>query len=559
MYGSNAFVLPETPDCSARIVEEVRLRGRRLIVLEIHPLNYRPLSGTIRILSSARIVIRCSGSDSAATRQRIARYTTPGYDRLARDLILNAASFERALGGGMHTNGRGSCYLMICAPAFTGNAKLQDLITLRTSEGYDVTLVDTNTTGTSAADIQGYIQLAYDTWVTPPESVLLIGDTDTIPCFTGQGVDTPPTDLYFACVDGNDYVPDIMRGRFPVRTDTHLNNLIAKIIANASNTVEKAVFMASNDVWTQSEGAHNYVIDNYMDFAGWTSDKLYCHTYNATTQQVTSALNDGRSIACYQGHGTVTAWVDGPPFYKTNVQNLTNTVYPLVLSFACLTGQYTRDECFGETWVRDDGGATSFFGASVVSYWNHNNALEKRIFKGCFNYGYGRIGAMIDFGQYEVYLNWGGTQSTRQGYYEMYNLLGDPVMDVIVNGGVRIPFPDVKINGQDGPLTVPQGTALSMTIGLDPGNFEGMVCDWWVWASTPISPYGSFWWRPGQGWTGSYMPIKAYNGALFSFSDLLIGSFSSLPAGSYRMTFALDEPDGVYEATYLDTFDLIIN
>ena len=190
VYASDAYVLEET----VRVSGEVRMRGRRLLVLEIFPVNYRPLSGTVRVLEAARIVFSLSGSDADETLRRLTRFASPHYDRLARDLITNAAAFDPNPAGGPRGGTRGTGYLMIADPAFTGNAKLQELIALRTAEGYDVTLVDTATTGTSATDIQGYIQQAYDTWNPPPESVLLIGDTDTIPHFIGKGADTPATD-----------------------------------------------------------------------------------------------------------------------------------------------------------------------------------------------------------------------------------------------------------------------------------------------------------------------------------------------------------------------------
>jgi hypothetical protein len=84
----------------------------------------------------------------------------------------------------------------------------------------------------------------------------------------------------------------------------------------------RAVFMASQDNYPVSEGTHNYVIDNYMTPNGFTSDKLYCHTYNATTQQVRDSFNDGRIFGIYSGHGGTYSWADGPPFSQSDVEAL---------------------------------------------------------------------------------------------------------------------------------------------------------------------------------------------------------------------------------------------
>ena len=103
--------------------------------------------------------------------------------------------------------------------------------------------------------------------------------------------------------------------------------------------------MASQDNYGISEGTHNYVVANYMDPAGFTCLKLYCHTYSATTQQVRDAFNTGQLYGIFSGHGSVTSWADGPPFTQSHVNGLTNYgMYPFVASFACLTGQYTYAE-----------------------------------------------------------------------------------------------------------------------------------------------------------------------------------------------------------------------
>jgi hypothetical protein len=550
-YGTDAYVLSET----ARISEEVVLRGRRLLVLEVFPVDYNPAAGTVRILTSATIGLEFSGADVQATSEKLARYSTPTFDRLIHSVVLNGAAFAASvLGAGSKPN-RAIGYLMIAAPAYVGNSRLQDLVNLRTSQGYSVTLVDTNTTGTSASAIKSYIQDAYNTWA--PECVLLIGDTNTIPYWTGLGSYSPATDLTYFLLDGGDYVPDVLRGRLPVRSDTQLTNLCDKIIAMNGNTLKKAVFMASEDNYRISEGTHNYVISNYLEPDGWTSDKLYCHTYNATTSQVSTSFNDGRSVGCFSGHGSSTSWADGPYFSQSNVRALINDTYPFVLSFACLTGKYENTECFAETWVVDDHGSASFYGASESSYWTEDDIFEKRIFKGWYDLDLDTIGGMLDYGQYELYLWMSSSTSFKRMYYEMYNLMGEPSQRVIDGGGGGVdPAPDIKVNGQDGTVNVNQGTPVSVTISLDPGDFAGVAHDWWVWCGLSSN---QAWWVPGQGWIKSWNPIRAYDGGLFSVSNYPVGGGSNLPAGTYDLNFAVDVLNNIYEGTYSDSVLLIVN
>jgi len=425
LYKTDAYVFTET----ARLGEEMIARGRRLVVVELFPVNYNPVSGTVRILESASISVGLTNADEAKTRETLLKRSSSGFNDLMSRVVLNASAFETPILSRPNAGGsRAPVYLMIAAPSYASNSNLQLLKTLRAAEGFDVSLVDTNTTGSSASAIKAYIQNVYDTQ--DLQYVVLVGDTDTIPNWVGGGSSSPDTDLNYVCVDGSDYFPDVARGRLSVRSTTELDNLCTKILDMAGLQVKKAVFMAGYDNYNISEGTHNYCISNFLDPQGWQSDKLYQVTYGANTQDVKDSFNDGRSVGCFSGHGSSTSWADGPPFSQSDVRSLVNTVYPFVMSFACSTGDYdSYNECFTETWVRDDHGATSCFGASLSSYWDEDDILEKEIFEGWYN-GLPRVGDMIDFGQYELYL-WMGSGSFTQMYYEMYNLMGDPAIEVI--------------------------------------------------------------------------------------------------------------------------------
>ncbi|MDZ7698242.1 MAG: hypothetical protein U5R49_15415 [Deltaproteobacteria bacterium] len=58
--------------------------------------------------------------------------------------------------------------------------------------------------------------------------------------------------------------------------------------------------------------------------------------------------------------------------------------------------------------------------------------------------------------------------------------------------------PDIRANGEDGPITVSRDTAVSITVALDPGRLSGTMMDWWVAADTPTP-------RPRDGMNG--MPM----------------------------------------------------
>ena len=102
---------------------------------------------------------------------------------------------------------------------------------------------------------------------------------------------------------------------------------------------------------------------------------------------------------------------------------------------------------------------------------------------------------------------------------------------------IRLPMPDIKANGSDGPITILAGTTLTVTVALDPGGYSGKDADWWVKAK---SPFGQYWYTLSRGWVRSDNPIRVYGGSLFDLSPREILNNSSLPIGPYTFYFAVD-------------------
>ncbi|RJP75580.1 MAG: T9SS C-terminal target domain-containing protein, partial [Candidatus Zixiibacteriota bacterium] len=442
----------------ARVSEAGYLRGHRLVLVEIFPLDYNPVTGAVHILSDLQVRLELSGADAGLTTARKTRYADPFTRGLASRVVLNPGAYDpqqdlipTPLG-----------LLIITSPQYATHPGVQELAQWKEQKGYHVTLATTAQTGTSNTAIKAYIQNAYDTWPIPPNFVLLIGDTDIIPHWVGTTTNNPGTDLYYATLEGNDYFNDVGIGRLSPSNATNLANMINKTLDyeqgvwSFNTWIKKATFMASNDNYTVSEGTHNYVISHYLDPDGYVSFKLYCHTYGATTQQVTDNFNAGRSLGIYSGHGSITSWADGPSFSQANVNALTNTVYPFVCSHACLTGQLQYGECFGETWIRAAHGTFAFWGSSVTSYWTEDDVLEKGMFEAFFNEQTPQhdqnltwLAGMTDYGKYELYQFLGGAGQSKR-YWEMYNILGDPTVDVWtdVPANLTVSFPAAVLIGQ---------------------------------------------------------------------------------------------------------------
>lgn len=489
MYYTIDMFMPSTI-ATVNVIGE--LRGRNIAFVEISPVQYNPVSGELRIMKSCQLVINLPGSDLTQTAEKIDRYTTSSFDQLFSSSFMNYGSLTGSEGNGPKQEG----YLIIVADEFV--SAIQSLASFKESKGFDVTVTMTSEipSGPTKENIKAYIIDAYNNWGIPPAYILLVGDVAQVPTWTGTASGTC-TDLYYVTIDSGNYFADVIISRFPAATEEQVTAMVDKTVYYETGSfpdnawIKKAVFMASSDNYQVSEGTHNYVIDTYLLPNNYTCDKLYSHTYSATTSQVTAALNDGRSLAIYSGHGSQTSWADGPPFSQSNVNALTNDgLYPFVCSHACLTNQFTVGECFGETWLRaPNKGGLAFWGASDYTYWDEDDVLEKSMFKSWWEDDIETIGGMTNMGLYYLYQHYGGGGMT-QDYFEKYNVLGDSSVK-IWRGSINSPpnTPDTPSGPTSGQVGM-EYTFTTSTIDPQDNNVSYMVF-WGDEYSDWLGPYSS--------------------------------------------------------------------
>ena len=426
-YAMDAFF----PSAIADVRNLGELRGRQVAFLQIFPVQYNPLSGELRIMTHCELRMNLPGSDLVETAEKIDRYTTPSFAQLFETSFINYG----ALLGIEQIGSKQEGYLIIIDDTFFD--AIEPFADWKAAIGFDVTVTKTSEipSGPTKEHIKTYLVDAYNNWTVPPAYVLLVGDVAQIPTWTGSETGTC-TDLYYVTIDDENYFADMIISRFPAANAEQVTTMIDKTIyyeqGNFPNEswIKKAAFLASYDNHLVSEGTHNYVIDSYLTPNNYTCDKLYSY-YGATTQQVTDALNDGRSLCIYSGHGSTTSWGDGPPFDQGDVNALINDgMYPFVCSHSCLTNQFTVSECFGETWVRaPNKGGLAFWGATTYSYWDEDDILERRTFDAWWVDNLETIGGMTNMGLFYLYEHYGGGGMTLY-YFEEYNVLGDSSVKV---------------------------------------------------------------------------------------------------------------------------------
>ncbi len=435
------------PASPVTLGEPYVVRGHRVQPVEVWPASYDPGAGTIRIYHRIVFHLRLAGSDMARTRALARRFASPAFENSLARQIVNYNQGRPPLR--FHPDAQAG-YLIITADAYYD--AMLPFVNLRDSRGFDVTITRISEIpgGGSNTAIRDYIADAYWNWPTPPSYVLLVGDTDTVPGWTGPATGEV-VDLYYGCMDGeDDWHPDLGRGRFPVRSAAQTTAMVNKYLAYAGFAgdepwLKKAAFIATCDQYQVAEGTHNYVIDNYTEPNGYTGifpndpepggDKIYCVTYNGSSVNITNAANDGRWAIVYSGHGAPSGWADGQvSFSQSDVESLGDYgFFPFVAGHACNTGRFdTSPEAFCETWVlQEDKGSLIYWGSADFSYWDEDDVLERGMFDSLFDStdGYPTVAEMTDYG---LAATEAAYPSSAQYYWETYNVMGDPAVKIFM-------------------------------------------------------------------------------------------------------------------------------
>ncbi len=390
------------------------------ITVTLFPFRYDAAVNKLMAVADMTLKIKVPGSLSTKSIR-----TSSAFAPVFKETFVNAAEIS-TLGSLAGEN-----YLFITAPEFTGS--ISRLVEYRRRGGYVVDVFTTDQTGRTETEIKSFIQNRYDDPQTRPSFILLVGDVGYVPHWLGEDSWVDETDLYYVTLEGDDYFPDAYIGRFPATSEQEVQNMVRKTILTDSlndNIDKNVLFMASEEEYRVPEGSHNYVDSAFFQPFGYTSTKRYCHTYSATTDQVITDLNSGQKVLVFAGNANAYVWKDGPRIEQEDVRSLSNTTYPFVYSFTCLTGAYSFDECFGETWLRVPNGGAIFMGAGSLTLWSEDDFFERDFFETLFADSIPRNGPAVNVAKMKFYNRFSPDYPLTLRYFEQYNLLGDPALGV---------------------------------------------------------------------------------------------------------------------------------
>ncbi len=351
------------------------LRDFRGTVIELFPFSYNFSSKTLRVYSTVTVEVTPAGPGVTNVLERNEPFTSvvPDFDLIYKQRFINYG-VGATLYDPVQESGE---MLIITYDSF--NSAMTPFVEWKNQKGIPTTIVNVSTIGNNASSIKNYIQGVYNSsdlaWV------LLVGDyTQVRPPTVGWWGD--PADPTYAQLAGGDSYPDIFVGRFSAENTSHVSTQVERTVyyerdISSGSWLDKGCGVASD----QGPGHYNEYDDDHMDYI---RNDLLGYTYSAVDQiydpyasasQVTNALNSGRTIVNYCGHGSTTSW-STTGFSNSHINNLTNVnKLPFIISVACVNGNFDGNTCFAEAWLRATSGgqptgALATYMSSINQYWD---------------------------------------------------------------------------------------------------------------------------------------------------------------------------------------------
>jgi len=240
-------------------------------------------------------------------------------------------------------------YLVITHQDFTSTMYL--LCRLRESLGLEVKMAElpliysTFNSGPRTDRIKAFLHQVYYNWPVRPTYVLLVGDackdsttgTDFLPCKSFPkfsysyygGLTTHQIDNWYAQLEGNDSIPDLIIGRLPVSAVPKAESLVAKIV-HYENLPDSGVWTHTVNLLGSNDRQHfaDELDSIYFQPAGDSVYRVYESQGSSTylRKKTRDGINYGASLLFPVNHGGLPpAWSGSRTLFNyTDVDTLVN-------------------------------------------------------------------------------------------------------------------------------------------------------------------------------------------------------------------------------------------
>lgn len=435
IYRKNSFY----PAKAVEIKDTYMLREQRGATLQINPIQYNPVKGTVKIIKKLQFRVLPLNLNSPRTE---VKKSSAIYNKVMSNHFINFRNENRYTP--VEENDK---MIIITASKYKEAAEKLAFWKNRSGIKTEVYEYPTDFNGTGDQAVKALIQEKYDN--DRIAFILIIGDYGDVPSpsYTQQEYSlTTGADPIYTYLSGNDKKPDAFIGRFSVETEEQAMTVVNKNLNYECNP--KNMGTEDTDWFTSCMGiASSEGTPTDKQWLNGFKDTLFSYNYNtydsaydpsATSTMITNAVNKGKGWINYMGHGDFELWLTGN-FENSHVNALTNVgKLPIIISVACVNGEFKDRTCFAEAWQRlgsptESKGSIIFLGASVYQDWTSPQTSNQEMMHLLKKETYSTIGAVINNGQLKML-----EQDNNQETFETWHIFGDPSLKMITDEPTEI-------------------------------------------------------------------------------------------------------------------------
>ena len=568
VYSSNDWYLGTLYE----FVSVESFRGYDILYLNLFPVDYRPLSRTVKFHEKLTVVVH---------------YT----EGIPNNMCRNSDEDRLALSAMVENGGLLQTYAEVtdqCVPQLPGGPYEYVIITSSSLEptfqqladwkanfvnGAKVVTTSWIYSEFSGADnqerIRKFIRAAYFNWNT--NYCLLGGDVAVVPyrgfyASVDEYVDTDmAADMYYGCLDGTfnadgdsywaepedgvDWLEEVYIGRAPVWSGQEAQNFVEKVIGYEQAGRQNVLQFHASFLRSGNDPESRDIPWNCYQWVppGYTKKELF-----EADGQVTKELWRSAWVGTYggppyypplifqhAGHGLTTSYhinyevVNTVTWYNSDVSSLTNnSFWPLHTSVACLTGEFEHNDCLAEAYVKDDCGAIACFMNDNYGWFSTLNAamysgefLENQ-FRALFSDGKEHFGELLNQSKSYMVCSAMSNCVYRWCYYEI-NLIGDPETPLLTQR-IQPPGDSLRITNPPNNATVYGTQRVTTHVTGDAINTVEFYINGVLKRTDTAYPYKYYW------NTTTYpedevatILVKGYNGSTLIDSDTITATVNN--------------------------------
>ena len=391
--------------------------------------------------------------------------------------------------------GNAADYVIITARKFLNNEGTLLFKSTWESKGYLVQIVDIqsifdefNYGIRSAQAIKDFLTYAYHNWSIPMTQVLLLGkglfderdfsvyrNINHIPYknIWTPSVGATPSDNWFACIVGNDAVPEINISRLTVINAEEILPIAEKTVhylesPNYANPWQSTITLAAggkvgegDEFAVRSENIRKtWIPKEYNVVRVYTNTQTVPNQYLGGTFKLKNTWDAGTLYIQFFGHGGGRIWADYNLLNNNDIITLNNSDYPFVNSLSCYPSDFSRTgtRSIGETMVLiPNRGAIAHYGTSGLSYTIANETMAKHFTAALFNRNLTNFGDIVSFTRARTYST--VSSGTQLAMTHGSVLFGDPM--------VSFDIPQERVYVELNKYNITEGDTLVITVQMD--------------------------------------------------------------------------------------------